>query len=84
MKKDTKPFEGCLFWHTQGFTIEDGIQQNKSATLHLKINKMFSADLNAEISKENISNARDLIISELVKEIEIAFKDYQLAVSKLK
>lgn len=74
MKGNDKPFEGCLFWHTTGFVIENNIKRPTGGSLHFKINKMFSADLGTTISKENIDEAKNQIVSELAKEVESAFK----------
>lgn len=80
MKGNDKPFEGCLFWHTIGFVIENNIKRPTGGSLHFKINKTFNADLGTAVSKENIEEARNQIVSELAKEVELAFKDYLLAI----
>ena len=82
MKGNDKPFEGCLFWHTIGFVIENNIKHPTGGSLHFKINKRFSADLGTTISKENIEEAKNQIVSELTKEVELAFKDYLLAIEQ--
>lgn len=83
MKGNDKPFEGCLFWRTIGFVIENNIKRPTGGSLHFKINKRFSADLGTTlgttISKGNIEEAKNQIVSELAKEVELAFKDYLLA-----
>lgn len=82
MKGNDKPFEGCLFWHTIGFVIENNIKRPTGGSLHFKINKRFSADLGTTISKENIEEAKNQIVSELTKEVELAFNDYLLAIEQ--
>lgn len=82
MKGNDKPFEGCLFWHTTGFVIENNIKRPTGGSLHFKINKMFSTDLDTTISKENIEEAKNQIVSELIKEVESAFNDYLLAIEQ--
>lgn len=82
MKKYDTPFEGCLFWHTIGFVKEDDVKRITGGTLHLKINKKFDADLGITASKENIEEARTKIISELAKELDLAFKSYLLAINE--
>lgn len=82
MKGNDKPFEGCLFWHTIGFVIENNIKRPTGGSLHFKVNKRFNADLGTTISKENIEKARNQIVSELAKEVELAFKDYLLAIEQ--
>lgn len=82
MKGNDKPFEGCLFWHTIGFVIENNIKRPTGGLLHFKVNKRFNADLGTTISKENIEEAKNQIISELAKEVELAFKDYLLAIEQ--
>lgn len=82
MKGNDKPFEGCLFWHTIGFVIENNIKRPTRGSLHFKVNKRFNADLGTTISKENIEEAKNQIISELAKEVELAFKDYLLAIEQ--
>lgn len=82
MKGNDKPFEGCLFWHTIGFVIENNIKRPTGGSLHFKVNKRFNADLSTTISKENLEEARNQIVSELAKEIELAFKDYLLAIEQ--
>lgn len=82
MKGNDKPFEGCLFWHTIGFVIENNIKRPTGGSLHFKVNKRFNADLGTTISKENIEKAKNQIVSELAKEVELAFKDYLLAIEQ--
>ena len=82
IKGNDKPFEGCLFWHTIGFIIDNNIERPTNGSLYLKINKRFDADLGTTISKENINKAKDQIISELAKEVELAFKNYLLEIEK--
>lgn len=82
MKGNDKPFEGCLFWHTIGFVIENNIKRPTGGSLHFKVNKRFNADLGTTISKENIEEAKNQIVSELAKEVELAFKDYLLAIEQ--
>ena len=82
MKGNDKSFEECLFWHTIGFVIENDIKRPTSASLHFKINKMFSTDLGTTISKENIEKAKNQIISELAKEVVLAFNDYLLPIEQ--
>lgn len=82
MKGNDKPFEGCLFWHTIGFVIENNIKRPTGGSLHFKVNKRFNADLGTTISKENLEKARNQIVSELAKEVELAFKDYLLAIEQ--
>lgn len=83
MKGNDKSFEGCLFWRTIGFVIENDIKHPTGGSLHFKINKRFSADLvGTTISKENIEKAKNQIISELAKEVELAFNDYLLAIEQ--
>lgn len=87
MKGNDKPFEGCLFWHTIGFVIENNIKHPTGGSLHFKVNKRFSADLDiadldTAVSKENIEEAKNQIIFELAKEVELAFKDYLLAIEQ--
>ena len=82
MKGNDKPFEGYLFWHTIGFVIENNIKRPTGASLHFKVNKRFSADLGTTVSKENIKEAKNQIISELAEEVELAFKDYLLTIEQ--
>lgn len=82
MKGNDKPFEGCLFWHTIGFVIENNIKRPTGGSLHFKVNKMFNADLGTTISKENIEKAKNQIVSELAKEVALAFNDYLLAIEQ--
>lgn len=82
MKKSDTPFEGCLFWHTIGFVKEDGAERITGGTLHLKINKKFDADLGITVSKENIEEAKTKIISELMNELDSAFKSYLLTINE--
>lgn len=82
MKGNDKPFEGCLFWHTIGFVIENNIKHPTGDSLHFKVNKMFNADLGTTISKENIEKAKNQIVSKLAKEVALAFKDYLLAIEQ--
>lgn len=82
MKGNDKPFEGCLFWHTIGFVIENNIKRPTGGSLHFKVNKRFNADLGTTISKENIEEAKNQIVSELAKEVELAFNDYLLAIEQ--
>lgn len=82
MKGNDKPFEGCLFWHTIGFVIENNIKRPTGGSLHFKVNKRFNADLGTTISKENIEKAKNQIVSELAKEVELAFNDYLLAIEQ--
>nr|DAW98742.1 MAG TPA: YjbD family protein [Caudoviricetes sp.] len=82
IKGNDKPFEGCLFWHAIGFIIDNNIERPTNGSLYLKINKRFDADLGTTISKENINKAKDQIISELAKEVELAFKNYLLEIEK--
>ena len=82
MKGNDKPFEGCLFWHTIGFVIESNIKRPTGGSLHFKVNKRFNADLGTTISKENIEEAKNQIVSELAKEVELAFNDYLLAIEQ--
>ena len=82
MKGNDKPFEGCLFWHTIGFVIENNIKRPTGGSLHFKVNKRFNADLGTTISKENIEEAKNQIVSELAKEVALAFNDYLLAIEQ--
>ena len=82
MKGNDKPFEGCLFWHTIGFVIENNIKRPTGGSLHFKVNKRFNADLGTTISKENIEKAKNQIVSELAKEVALAFNDYLLAIEQ--
>lgn len=82
MKGNDKPFEGCLFWHTTGFVIENNIKRPTGGSLYFKINKMFSANLGTTVSKENIDKAKNQIVSELAKEVESVFNDYLLAIKQ--
>lgn len=82
MKENNKPFEGCLFWNVKGFKIEDDTKIPTTASLYLKINKIFNADLGMELSKENIDRAKNEILSELAKHIELAFNEYMIAINQ--
>lgn len=82
MKENNKPFEGCLFWNVKGFKIEDGTKIPTIASLYLKINKIFNADLGMECSKENIDRAKNEILSELAKHIELAFNEYMITINQ--